>query len=564
MVDMSNPVTIVTTHQMQAAEKAADASGLSYEQMMENAGRAVAQAIETQYDLTGVGILVLVGPGNNGGDGLVVARHLAQAGAVVAVYVWKRETEGDKNWTLLEEIRVERVIGEDDADRSRLAQLLDQSAIIIDALLGTGVSRSISGSLAELLEQVKTVVTARRGPQAQELIEPARPAVSDEVGPIVVAVDVPSGLNSDTGEVDPYTLSADLTVTLAAAKRGHILMPGPEVVGQLVVGDIGLKVDHVPDEVKLELATAATVAAMLPSRPVNAHKGTFGTAMLVAGSINYTGAALLAARSALRVGAGLVRLAPPQVIYPILASRLAEVTYLPLPHDEGGLAPEAARVIRDNLARVKALLIGPGLGQSQPTVSFLLDLLGGKAAGKRSLMGFRRSDPVDAADDANVLPPLVLDADALNILAQQEAWWQLLPVDSILTPHPGEMARLMDSTIKDVQASRLDVAVDMAAKWHQIVLLKGAHTVIAAPDGRTTVMPFANPALAKAGSGDVLAGAIVGLLAQGLAPFDAAVAGAYLHGLAGELTRENIGVTAAIAGDLIGFLPVAIREVTGE
>ncbi|HEX9923619.1 MAG TPA: NAD(P)H-hydrate dehydratase [Anaerolineae bacterium] len=561
---MSNPVYIVTTHQMQAAEKAADASGLSYEQMMENAGRAVAQAIETQYDLTGVGILVLVGPGNNGGDGLVVARHLAQAGAVVAGYVWQRETEGDKNWTLLDETRVERVRGEDDADRSRLAQLLDQSAIFIDALLGTGVSRPISGSLAELLEQVKTVVTARRGPQTQELIEPARPAVSDEVGPVIVAVDVPSGLNSDTGEVDPYTLSADLTVTLAAAKRGHILMPGPEVVGQLVVGDIGLKANHYPDDVKLELATPAMVAAMLPARPVNAHKGTFGTAMLVAGSINYTGAALLAARSALRVGAGLVRLAPPQVIYPILASRLAEVTYLPLPHAEGGLAPEAARVIRDNLARVKALLIGPGLGQANSTISFLLDLLTGKTAGKRSLMGFRRSDPVDSADDADGLPPLVLDADALNILAQQEAWWQLLPVDSILTPHPGEMARLMDSTVKEVQASRLDVAVDMAAKWNQIVLLKGAHTVIAAPDGRTTVMPFANPALAKAGSGDILAGAIVGLLAQGLGPFDAAVAGAYLHGLAGELTRENIGVTAAMAGDLIGFLPVAIREVTGE
>lgn len=564
MVDMNNPVTIVTTHQMQAAEKAADASGLSYDQMMENAGRAVAQAIETQYDLTGVGILVLVGPGNNGGDGLVVARHLAQAGAVVAIYVWKRETEGDKNWTLLDETRVERVMGEDDPDRSRLVHLLDQSAIIIDALLGTGVSRPISGSLAELLEQVKTVVTARRGPQPQSLIEPARPAVSDEIGPIVVALDVPSGLNSDTGEVDPYSLSADLTVTLAAAKRGHILMPGPEVVGQLVVADIGLKTDHYPAEVKLELATAATVAAMLPPRPVNAHKGTFGTAMLVAGSINYTGAALLAGRSALRVGTGLVRLAPPQVIYPILASRLADVTYLPLPHDEGGLAPGAAQVIRDNLARVQALLIGPGLGQAQPTVSFLLDLLAGKTAGKRSLMGFRRSDPADAADEANVLPPLVLDADALNILAQQEAWWQLLPVDSILTPHPGEMARLMDSTVKDVQASRLTVAVDMAAKWNQVVLLKGAYTVIAAPHGRTMVMPFANPALAKAGSGDVLAGAIVGLLAQGLAPFDAAVAGAYLHGLAGELTRENIGVTAAMAGDLIGFLPVAIREVTGE
>lgn len=533
---------IVTTQQMQAAEKAADASGLIYDQMMENAGHAIAEAIAAEFDVAGVPVLVLVGPGNNGGDGLVVARYLAQHGAIVTVHVWKRQVTDDKNWALLDATGVERILGEDSASQSRLAQLLNESAIIVDALLGTGVSRPIEGTLAELLDQTKAVVEARRATHLQEgaLIDPAYPDLNTEVGPIIVAVDVPSGLNSDTGAVDPHTLTADMTVTLAAVKRGHILSPGPSVVGQLVVGDIGITSDFYPGDVTLEMATAPKVARMLPARPVDAHKGTFGTALLVAGSLYYTGAAILAGQSALRIGTGLVTLAPPQTIHPILASRLTETTYWPLPDQEGLLAPEAVPVLKEKFVGANAVLIGPGLSDSDSTVGFLKDLLAGTEA----------------------LPPLVLDADALNILAKQgDGWWRLLPSDCILTPHPGEMARLTGSTTQEVQANRLELAAEMAAKWSQIVLLKGAHTIIAAPNGRTMVMPFANPALAKAGSGDVLAGAIIGLRAQGLAPFEAAVAGAYLHGLAGELARENLGTTTVIAGDLVGFLTLAVRMV---
>jgi NAD(P)H-hydrate epimerase len=280
---------------------------------------------------------------------------------------------------------------------------------------------------------------------------------------------------------------------------------------------------------------------MLPARPVGAHKGTFGTAILVAGSIHYTGAAVLAGQAAVRIGTGLVTLASPRTIHPILASHLVEATYFPLPDQAGALAPEAVQPLGEKFADVDAALIGPGLGQNSPTVTFLPQLLRG----------------------SDSFPPLVLDADALNILAQQAEWWKLLPPHCILTPHPGEMARLTGRTTPEIQASRLEVAAEMAARWDQIVLLKGAHTIIATSDGRTMVMPFANPALAKAGSGDVLAGAIVGLLAQGLPPFEAAVAGAYLHGLAGELAGESLGATAVIAGDLVGFLPMAIREVSG-
>ncbi len=533
---------IVTTQQMQVAEKAADASGLSYDQMMENAGHAVANAIDNQFEIAGVRVLILVGPGNNGGDGLVVARYLAQMGAVVSVYVWKRKLDGDQNWALLDATAVERILSNDANSQARLTHLLANSGIIVDALLGTGVSRPIEGTLAELLEQTKAAVTLYRSEPERELVNPASPIVTDEFGPIVVAVDVPSGLNSDTGAIDPHTLPADLTVTLAAVKCGHILMPGPTVVGQLIVGDIGITAAHYPAGTRLEMATAAKAATMLPPRPVDAHKGTFGTALIVAGSINYTGAAVLAGQAAGRVGPGLVTLALPRTIQPILAARLIEATYLPLADDDGALVAEAAPPLRTKAAEVEALLVGPGLGQADPTAAFLAELLA----------------------EPETLPPLILDADALNILAKQSEWWKLLPANCILTPHPGEMARLTGQTTKEIQASRLEIAVAMAATWNQVVLLKGAHTIIAAPDGRTVVQPFANPALAKGGSGDVLAGAIVGLRAQGVEAFEAAVAGAYLHGLAGELAREQLGATAVVAGDLVGLLPLAIREVTGE
>jgi NAD(P)H-hydrate epimerase len=319
-------------------------------------------------------------------------------------------------------------------------------------------------------------------------------------------------------------------------------MPGPSVVGQLVVGDIGILPQHYPNDVTTEMETGSEVAALLPPRPVGAHKGTFGKALLVAGSTNYTGAAILAGQSAYRIGAGLVTLAPPRTIYPILAAKFMEGTYLPLPDQDGAVAVESIPPLRQKIVDVDAVLIGPGLGQHNSTISFLLELLA----------------------DVDTLPPLVLDADSLNILAQQTEWWKLLPPNCILTPHPGEMARLTGTSTRDVESARLGVAMEMAAKWKQNVLLKGAHTIIAAPDGRTMIMPFANPALAKAGSGDVLAGAIVGLLAQGLSPFDAAVAGAYLHGLSGELARENLGVTSVVAGDLVGFLPGALQEVVGK
>jgi hydroxyethylthiazole kinase-like uncharacterized protein yjeF len=534
-------VYIVTTRQMQQAEQEADAGGLSYAQMMENAGLAVAQTIDLNFEVAGVRVLILVGPGNNGGDGLVVARYLARYGAAVTVYVWKRNVVEDENWHLLDDTGIDHVFWEDDPEQQRLEQLLAEAAIIVDALLGTGVSRPIGGTLATLLALTRTRVNARRIPILADIVEPAAPAddVEEYDGPVVVAVDIPSGVNSDTGAVDPFTLTADLTVTLAAVKRGHILLSGPEVVGRLVVGDIGITAECYPDEQLAEMATADVVAPLLPLRPLTAHKGTFGTALLVSGCMNYVGAAVLSGQAATRIGTGLVTMAVPNTIYPIVAGRLSEATYLPLADEHGYVSAGAAFQLTANMKRATALLVGPGMGNSTPTRQFLVELLRTEAE----------------------LPPLVLDADALNILAGIPDWWTLLPADSVLTPHPGEMARLLSTTTEEVQQNRLQVAMEAATRWEQVVLLKGSYTIVAAPHGRVMVLPFANPALAKGGSGDVLAGVITGLLAQRLPPFEATVAGAYLHGLAGEMARDQLGVISVVAGDLVSFLPLALQAV---
>ena len=530
---------IVTAAQMKKAEDAANALGHSYEAMMELAGQAVAEAIAAEFDPAGRHVAVLVGPGNNGGDGLVAARHLADLGATVSLYIWRRTNlEQDPNWLRLEPYQLPAFFYAADEAGQRLAQLLEQSAIVVDALLGTGVSRPIRGDLAALLTQAGTIIEHRRAGELPTLLDPLDPADPTEGGPAIVAVDIASGLYSDTGAVDPLTLPADLTVTFAAPKRGHVLFPGAAYVGQLVIADIGIAVDEPAGP---QLATWPLIASLLPDRPLFGHKGTFGKALLVAGCSFYTGAPALSGRAAYRVGAGLVTLAVPEPIQAMVATNLTEATYLPLPHQAGAIDPAAVQPVLAQLGGYSAMLVGPGLSQAEPTGQFLDHLLAGLAE-----------------QDA---PPLIFDADALNILAQRPAWWTRLPPDSVLTPHPGEMSRLTGLSIAELEAGRLEVVSEMAQTWRQTVVFKGAFTVVAASSGAVMVMPFANPALATAGSGDVLAGCIAGLLAQGLSPFEAAVVGAYLHGLAGELARDRLWQAGVMAGDLAELIPVAMREI---
>ncbi|MBC7249426.1 MAG: NAD(P)H-hydrate dehydratase [Anaerolineae bacterium] len=553
---------IVTVEEMRRIEQAADASGHSYATMMENAGQAVAETCQ-QMRLDEGRVLILIGPGNNGGDGLVAARHLREAGARVTCYIWKRRVEGDENFRLVKERDIPVIWAEEDEGLVALHKLAAEVEVIVDALLGTGVSRPIEGLLKEILSVVSGEVARRREIKPEPLLAPSAPTFAPPPRPpFIVAVDVPSGLNCDSGAVDPATLPADLTVTFGFPKRGQFRFPGAEVVGRLVVADIGIP-PELAEDVPLELITPALVRSLLPARPLGAHKGTFGRALIVAGSANYTGAAGLAGAAATRVGTGLVTLAVASSLHPILAAKLSETTFLLLPHDMGSLVPDALKVLSQHLPHYQALLVGPGLGRERDTVAFVHELLRVEPGSKRERIGFRpaiegeeEESPVPAP-----LPPTVIDADGLNALAEAPRWWKRLSPGHVLTPHPGEMARLLGRTVADVEAERVSITQDAAARWQQVVVLKGAYTVIAAPEGRTLLSPFANPGLATAGSGDVLAGVIVGLLAQGLSPWTAAVAGVYLHGLAGEMVREELGDAGMVAGDLLPALPRALRRI---
>jgi ADP-dependent NAD(P)H-hydrate dehydratase / NAD(P)H-hydrate epimerase len=533
---------IFTVAEMVAAEKAADASGAtSYAKMMETAGKAVADAVLARYSIAGRRILVLVGPGNNGGDGLVAARYLAQAGGSVACYLYKaRDPQQDDNYLQILTLGLLAIEAAADPDYAQLQAQLGKTDLLIDALLGTGVARPISGGLADLLQIVANALPARRAALSlrtnlTNLTHPHSPTPplphSPTPPPPLVAIDCPSGLNCDTGALDPLALPADLTVTFAGPKRGHFIFPGAAACGELVVAGIAIPPDlPAVAGVTLQVMTADDAREMLPKRPLNGHKGVFGTAVIAAGSHHYWGAPALAARAAYRAGAGLVALAVPGAIRPTVAGQLPEATYPPIP-DQNLFSPAGLPLLL--AAKGRALLVGPGLDQAADFLAALLT----------------------ARDH---LPPLLLDADALNLLAQMENWPSLLPPGSILTPHPGEMARLMGLPLAELQAlDRVTVAQEKARAWGQVVLLKGAYTVVAAPTGETTLIPFANPALSVGGSGDVLSGVIVGLLAQGMAPYEAACLGAYLHGAAGGMYGKPSGL---LMGELADLLP----EVMGR
>ncbi|MFQ5987491.1 MAG: NAD(P)H-hydrate dehydratase, partial [Dehalococcoidia bacterium] len=469
-------------------------------------------------------ILVLVGPGNNGGDGLVAARHLHDWGARVHIYLCTERGDVDPNYRLAKERGIPSTLASQDKDLVDLDSILYSSEVVIDALFGTGKLRPLEGIFKEVLTRVR---------QAKE----AQPALS------IVAVDLPSGLDADTGETDPSCIAADLTITLGYPKLGLFAFPGRDQVGELVVVDIGIP-QHLGQDIATELITEEFVRSMLPRRPRNAHKGTFGRVLVCAGSIHYIGAAYLACQGAMRVGAGLVTLALARSLQPILATKLTEGTYVPLPESEPGfIHAEASKVLHEWLVGYDVLLMGCGLSQHPSVMEFI----------RGSLLQMPPS----------LSPALVLDADVLNTLAQSPGWWQKLNLNAILTPHPGEMARLTGLPMEEIQSDRLRVTREAAALWQKTVVLKGAHTLVVSPDGGAKISSMANPGLASAGTGDVLSGAIAGLVAQGLSYFDAAACGVYLHGAAGEIVRENLGDAGMIASDLLPALPRAIKKIKG-
>ncbi len=538
-------IKIVTVAEMRAIEQEGDAAGVSTDQMMINAGRALAdRVLEILADRSRSRIVVLVGPGNNGGDALVAGRFIAQGSQhEVIFYLIKPRSGSDPNYAAIRQLGLSITEVGADPHFDILRSLINTCQIVVDGVLGIGLRLPLKGELADFMHAARQAVEdARRKMPRSACQAPAVPAVS-EIGetPYVVAVDCPSGLDCDTGAMDALTLHADETVTFAAAKIGQTLFPGAGACGRLFVADIGLP-EQLParDNIALSMPAAADIRAVLPPVPPNAHKGTFGRVLNITGSLNYMGAAVLAARVAYYAGSGLVTVGAPEMIIPVLAAQIPEATWLPLPHEHGALAEGAAETAGREAEACEALLLGPGWGRAETTRRFLLAVL----------------------DQGAHLPAVVIDADALNLLSTVDAWWNLLPSKAILTPHPGEMARLTGMTRDEVNAHRVALAREKAAQWGCVVLLKGAFTVIAAPDGQAVILPFAEPALATAGTGDVLAGIAASLLGQGLSPFAAAMAAGFLHGLAGTVAAQRAGTARSVtAGSVLAALPEAMRQV---
>lgn len=577
---------IVTVDQMRALEAAADQAGHSYRQMMDVAGRAVAERIQTLLpDRQESRVLFLIGKGNNGGDGLVAARILRDA-TLMTVGVVTLRTYDDEEIKLLAAQHVPcNIFANDKLNEYRATTTMAMMAdVIVDAVLGTGATLPLREEAATLLREVGRGIRSRQQiPQMAE--RPQR----------ILAVDLPSGVDADTGQAAPEVLPATETITFEALKPGHVCYPGAGLSGAVMVAPLSLPpaVNHPPLQ---QTISAHEARALLPKRPVDANKGTFGRALVVAGSSQYVGAVALAAEAAYRVGAGLVTVATPAVNVPLLASRLVEATWIELSHEYGAIDESAADTIWNTLPDFTALLIGPGVGQAECTGAFMdvlfapsddsdplpttypdppspalvpLSMALTERGGQARRAG--EDSPPEPSHDARevTFPPLVIDADALNLLAKLPNWWTRLPPNTILTPHPGEMARLAGiearqarSGAQQVQADRYRLAREKAATWGCVLVLKGANTIVAAPDGRTAVIPIATPALSRAGTGDVLAGAICGYLAQGLAPFEAAWLGAFVQGNAGVLAAAAMGTTASVlASDVLAAIPSAITAL---
>jgi hydroxyethylthiazole kinase-like uncharacterized protein yjeF len=538
-------VKLYSVKEMQILEKEANESGLTYEMMMENAGQGIADEIEFAYSqLSNKKVIALVGSGNNGGDALVALYHLSLKQWETCAYIVKKRVPDDPLIARLIANGGQVIKEEEDKKFSRLRKLLKSYSVLIDGIFGTGIKLPLKEDIVKILLFVKDNL------------------ISDSKKINVVAVDCPSGVDCETGEAADETIPADITVTMAGVKGGLIRFPAAKLTGEIRVASIGPieNLSAYTDNQKIIL-TGEMIKKYLPARPPDAHKGTFGTAFIVAGSVNYTGAALLAGMAAYRSGVGLVTMAVPSPLHEALSGQFPESTWVLLPHEMGVISADAARVVRQNIDRATAILIGPGFGLEDTTREFLYKLFTDGGLVNKGGIGFIHGTKTNRENEI-IQTPIIMDADGLKLIAKIPNWPEVLPSPAILTPHPGEMSVLTGLTTDAIQANRLDIARQYSIKWGHVVVLKGAFTVIAAPDGQLAVVLVASPALARAGTGDVLAGLIVGLRAQGIEAFQAACAGVWIHANAGLLAAKRIGNTASvIASDVLNAIPQVISDM---
>ncbi len=518
---------LLTADEMQALDSATILGGVPGETLMERAGRGVAEAIERHFGSpVALRVLVLCGPGNNGGDGFVAARHLVARGARVAVGVVapREKVSGDAAAHLakLEAAGVTPEFTADDAALAALVTGVDGWDFALDALLGTGSTGEPRGLVATACEALNLM--HNRGTR-------------------VVAVDLPTGVSSDTGAAWTQAVRADLTVTFGHPKRGQFLFPGRSHRGELEVVDIGLVQPSSVEIEGVELAQPAVLSAVAPRRDPRAHKGTAGRALIVGGAQGMVGATVLAARAASRAGAGYVRVAAPASLHDALASQLVE--QMPVACGEGvfrSLTVTALPQLLLEAGHADAIAVGPGLSRHADAVKLMHVLL------------------------PKLDMPVVLDADGLNAFAPPDGdlaeMLRAAPAPRVLTPHLGEMARLTGEMPSSLETRRIDAAREWAARWKCVLVLKGAPTVIANERGQACVNPTGNPGMATAGMGDVLTGTIAALLAQKLQPYDAARFAVFLHGLAGDLAAREVGPIGMTAGDVVERLPRALALVS--
>lgn len=507
-------MAVLTPQQMAECDRLAIAAGTPGSVLMERAGSAVAaHALRMLGGAYGKRVTVLAGSGNNGGDGLVAARKLQRAGALVKVALLAPAGDLSGDPLAMYERLVPLRVAVGSPAASLLVDACGESDLIVDALFGTGFHGTLGGAAAEWVRAV---------------------GISNRP---VISIDIPSGVNGTSGEVAGPAVRADVTVAIEAVKTGLVAGEGPSYAGRIEIAPIGIATDSVePAAVVFEYDE---INRMLPRRPVSAHKWSAGSVLVVAGSRGMSGAAVMAARSALVSGAGIVTVCVPESIQPVVAGASPEVMTLGLPETAGGAIDEdALDQILDLAERFSVLAIGPGLGVDPSTGGLVTKLL--RAVDK----------------------PVVADADALNLLGKTAA--SVIgrrSAPSVITPHPGELARMLGAETGDVEAERLDVAATVAGKWGCVVLLKGARTLIAAPDVPIAVNATGGPELATAGSGDVLTGIVSAFIAQSVSPGRAGVAAAFVHGLAGSIAGRRSGGAGVTALAVAGAVPDAIHAI---
>ncbi|MDI3480966.1 MAG: ADP-dependent NAD(P)H-hydrate dehydratase / NAD(P)H-hydrate epimerase [Tepidanaerobacteraceae bacterium] len=505
--------------------KAMEDMGVPGAVLMENAGREVAIAVkricermaaEKRIFKHEAKIAIFCGKGNNGGDGFVAARHLANMGFKPEVFLVAaaEEIKGDAaaNYRIIlnMNIPVHPVRDEKHLEIARI--LAKSSAAVVDAIFGTGLKGEVQGVSRKVIELIN------------ELEVP------------VVSVDIPSGISGRTGKVLGAAVKAEETVTMALPKLGLVIYPGAAYAGRISVADIGMPFQIIRQaSAEAEVLENNAIRNFFVPYPPDAHKGTFGRVFILAGSLGFTGAAALAGLAAIRSGAGLVTVGVPESLNDILEVKLTEAMTLPLPETpERGLCITALEKALEFSARCDAVALGPGLSQQEETAEFVRQ--------------FVKQCPV----------PMVIDADGLNVLAKKPAAFN---APAVITPHPGEMARLLGTTADEVQQDRLKAVREAARRFGCTALLKGARTLIASSEGRLFINPTGNPGMATGGSGDVLCGMIAAFLARGMSPDQAAAAGVYIHGLAGDIAAEREGQLSMTAGDIIKYLPDAFKRL---